>query len=305
MSSASIPASTENSKASPSSTRGLALGSITFHDVRRKWTNRFMLGLLAVAALVAILPLVSVLYYVFKQGLAGLNLEFFTELPKPVGELGGGLGNAVLGTLTVVTLATAIGLPFGIASGVFLSEFSRSKFATVLRFCIELLAGIPSIILGIFAYALIVVPMKGFSALAGSVALAIILIPTVAKTTEEILKLVPDHIREAGLALGLPRWKVILRIVLWGSRAGISTGVMLAVARISGETAPLIFTALNSQYWPKGLLQPISSLPVQIYTYAIAPFEDWQRLAWTGAMVLVLFVLVANITMRLIIRRKA
>lgn len=288
-----------------SRTRAVAMDQVSFHDLRRKWFNRFMLGLLLFAALVAILPLVSVLYYVFKQGLAGLNLEFFTELPRPVGEAGGGLGNSVLGTLTVVAMATAMGLPFGVAAGVFLSEFARSRFAAPVRFCVELLAGIPSIILGIFAYALIVVPMKGFSALAGSVALAIILIPTVAKTTEEVLKLVPDHIREAGLALGLPRWKVILWIVLWGSRAGISTGIMLAVARISGETAPLIFTALNSQYWPRGIFGPVSTLPVQIYTYAISPFEDWNRLAWTGAMVLVFFVLIANIGMRMILRRKA
>jgi len=285
--------------------RAVSMAQVSYRDIRRKWFNRFMLGTLGVAALVAVLPLISVLYYVFKQGIAGLNLEFFTQLPKPVGETGGGLGNSILGTLTVVMMATVIGLPFGIASGVFLSEFSRSRFTYTLRFCVELLAGIPSIILGIFAYALIVVPMGGFSALAGAVALAIILVPTVAKTTEEVLKLVPDHIREAGLALGLPRWKVILRIVLWGSRAGISTGIMLAIARISGETAPLIFTALNSQYWPHGLLEPVSTLPVQIYTYAIAPFEDWNRLAWTGAMTLVFFVLIANVSMRLILRRKA
>ncbi len=272
-------------------------------DFRRTVTNRVMLGLLGLASIVAILPLIFVLYYVIQRGIAGLNLQFFTELPKPVGETGGGLGNAVLGTLFLVGMGSAIGVPIGIASGVYLSEFKRSRYANWLRASVELLAGVPSIILGIFAYALIVVPMKGFSALAGSLALAVILIPTVAKTTEEVLKLVPDHIREAGLGLGLPRWKVILRIVVFGSRSGILTGVMLGVARISGETAPLLFTALNSQYWPRGLLQPISSLPVQIYTYAISPFDEWTQLAWTGSMVLVLFVLVANLTMRAIIGR--
>lgn len=272
-------------------------------DFRRTIINRLGLGFLGVASLVAILPLLFILYYVFQRGIAGLNLSFFTQLPKPVGEAGGGLGNAALGTLVLVGLGSLIGVPIGIASGLYLSEFRRSRYTNTLRAAVELLAGVPSIILGIFAYAVIVVPMKGFSALAGGLALAVILVPTVAKTTEEVLKLVPDHIREAGLGLGLPRWRVILSIVLYGSRSGILTGVMLAVARISGESAPLLFTALNSQYWPRGILQPISSLPVQIYTYAISPFDDWTQLAWTGSMVLVLFVLVANLLMRGIVRK--
>jgi phosphate transport system permease protein len=283
---------------SPNSSSNPTQVSLSGADFRRAVVNRVMLGLLALGSVIAILPLLFVLYLVIQKGLAGLNLAFFTELPKPVGESGGGLGNAVLGTLLLVATGSAIGVPIGVASGVYLSEFKRTRFADVLRASVELLAGVPSIILGIFAYALIVVPMKGFSALAGSLALSIILIPTVAKTTEEVLKLVPDHIREAGLALGLPRWKVILRIVVVGSRSGIMTGIMLGVARISGESAPLLFTALNSQYWPKGLLQPISSLPVQIYTYAISPFDEWTQLAWTGSMVLVFFVLVANLLMR-------
>ena len=283
---------------------------MTFHDVyekldaRRTFVNRMMLGFLAVASLVAILPLIFVLYYVVHRGLQGLNLAFFTQLPKPVGETGGGLGNAVLGTLVLVTMGSGVGVPIGISAGVFLSEFRRSRFANLVRSSVELLAGVPSIILGIFAYALVVVPMHGFSALAGAFALAIILIPTVAKTTEEVLKLVPDHIREAGLGLGLPRWKVILRIVLYGSRSGILTGVMLGVARISGESAPLLFTAMNSQYWPRGIFAPISSLPVQIYTYAISPFDDWTQLAWTGSMVLVFVVLIANLAMRAILGGK-
>lgn len=273
-------------------------------DFRRTVVNRLMLGALGAASLFAILPLLFILYYVVHRGFAGLHLSFFTELPKPVGEAGGGLGNAVLGTLVLVAVGSAIGVPVGIASGVFSSEFRRSRFSNPLRASVELLAGVPSIILGIFAYAVLVVPMKGFSALAGALALAIILIPTVAKTTEEVLKLVPDHIREAGLGLGLPRWKVILRIVVYGSRSGILTGVMLGVARISGESAPLLFTALNSQYWPKGIFAPISSLPVQIYTYAISPFDEWTELAWTASMVLVLVVLVANLSMRTILGGK-
>lgn len=275
------------------------------YDTYRKWKNSSVLAALALAAGIAVVPLVSVLFDVIQRGIAGLNLSFFTELPRPVGEAGGGLGNAVLGTLLLVSVGSVLGVPIGVASGVLLSEFPRTRFARVLRSSVELLAGVPSIILGIFAYAVLVVPLGHFSAFSGSIALAIILIPTVAKTTEEVLKLVPSHIREAGLALGLPRWKVILRIVLWGSRSGILTGVMLGVARISGETAPLLFTSLNSQYWPKGLLQPISSLPIQIYTYSISPFDDWNQLAWTGSLVLVVFVLVSNLAMRAIIRRRS
>ena len=269
----------------------------------RRLKSKFMICLLALASLIALAPLFAILALVISKGVNGLNLSFFTELPKPVGENGGGLGNAVLGTLTMVTTAGLLGLPFGIGAGVYLSEFSRSKTAFYIRLAIELLASVPSIVLGIFAYALLVVPLKGFSALAGSLALSVIFIPTVAKTTEEVLKLVPQSVREAGLALGLPRWKVVLQIVLWGSRSGVLTGVMLATARIAGESAPLLFTALNSQYWPKGLLQPMSSLPIQIYTYAISPFDEWTQLAWTGAMVLVLLVFVTNLLMRFLIRK--
>ncbi len=283
---------------------------MTFQDIyakldrRRTIKNRIALSILVLASIIAILPLLFILYYVVARGLGGLNLAFFTELPKPVGEPGGGLGNAVLGTLVLVAMASIAGVPIGITTGIYLSEFRTSRASNLVRASVELLAGVPSIILGMFAYALIVVPMRGFSALAGSAALAIILIPTVAKTTEEVLKLVPDHIREAGLGLGLPRWKVITRIVVYGSRSGIFTGVMLGVARISGETAPLLFTALNSQYWAQGLLSPISSLPVQIYTYAISPFDDWTQMAWTGSMILVFFVLFASLLMRAILRGK-
>lgn len=275
---------------------------MTSYQIRRL-KSKGMVALLAAASIIALVPLFAILWLVIEKGFKGLSLQFFTELPKPVGEVGGGLGNAVLGTLWMVTSAGLMGLPFGIGTGVYLSEFPRSRAAFLIRMSVELLASVPSIVLGIFAYALLVVPMKGFSALAGSLALSVIFIPTVAKTTEEVLKLVPASVREAGLALGLPRWKVILRIVLWGSRSGVLTGVMLATARIAGESAPLLFTALNSQYWPKGLLQPISSLPIQIYTYAISPFEEWTQLAWTGAFVLVFLVFITNLLMRFLIRR--
>jgi phosphate transport system permease protein len=212
------------------------------------------------------------------------------------------MGNAVLGTLILVGLAAVVGVPIGISAGIYLSEYGVGKIATSLRFTIDLLASVPSIIIGLFAYALLVIPLKGFSAYAGSAALAVIMIPTIARSTEELLKLVPVHIREAGLALGIPRWKVIVKIVLRGSRSGIATGVMLAVARAAGETAPLLFTALNSRFWPSGLRAPIASLPVQIYTYAISPYDDWHHQAWAGALLLVGCVFIFNLLTRVALR---
>jgi phosphate transport system permease protein len=277
------------------------------HDFRRKMVNRLFLALLILASLVAVIPLLSVFAYVLKQGLPALNLNFFTRLPAPVGELGGGMGNAVAGTLILVAIASIIGIPIGIAAGIYLSEYGNrtqgGKVAPILRFTVDLLASVPSIIIGLFAYAVLVVPLKRFSAYAGGAALAVIMIPTIARSTEELLKLVPTHIREAGLALGIPRWKVILRVVLRGSLSGITTGVMLAVARAAGETAPLLFTALNSRFWPSGLDQPISSLPVQIYTYAISPYDEWHQQAWAGALLLVSFVFLFNLLTRLALGR--
>ncbi len=211
----------------------------------------------------------------------------------------------MIGSLILIILASAVGIPWGIATGVYLSEYGNGKLANLLRFVVDLLASIPSIIIGIFVYALLVAPLGGFSAIAGGVALAIIMIPVVARTTEELLKLVPVHIREAGLGLGIPRWKVILRVVLRGSMGGIVTGVMLAVARAAGETAPLLFTALNNRFWSTALDEPIASLPVQIYTYAISPFEDWHRQAWAAALILVMFVLTMNLLTRMLLRRRS
>lgn len=277
---------------------------LSFRDFRRKIKNWVMCGILFLAALAAILPLLSVFLYVVEQGFSSLNWAFFTELPKPVGEEGGGMANALVGTMVLVFLGSVIGIPWGIAAGVYLSEYGKGKIAYALRFATDLLGSIPSIIIGMFAYGLLVMPMKRFSALAGGAALAILMIPTVARTTEELLKLVPNHIREAGLALGIPRWKVTLRIVLRGSLSGITTGLMLGVARAAGETAPLLFTAFNNRFWSRGLDQPIASLPVQIYTYAISPYEDWHRQAWAGALVLVLFVFLLNLLTRLVLRKQ-
>lgn len=267
---------------------------------RRKLTNIAVTILLIGASGIAVAPLISVFLYIIARGAPVLSLTFFTEIPKPVGELGGGMANALLGTCTLIVLASFIGLPWGIATGMYLSEYgAKSRFGSLVRFSADMLASIPSIIVGLFVYALIVIPMKRFSAIAGAVALGILMIPTVCRTTEELLKLVPNHIREAGLALGLPRWKVIVWIVLKGSLASITTGIMLAVARVAGETAPLLFTAFNNRFWQSRLDQPISSLPVQIFTYAISPYEDWHGQAWAGALLLVLLVFVMNIITRI------
>lgn len=266
---------------------------------RRKVTNLIWCGLLGGTALIAILTLGAIFGYVVFKGLPSLNLDFFIHTPAPVGELGGGMGNSLLGSFTLVLLASFLGIPWGIFTGVYLSEYGRGKLGTVVRFSVDMLSSVPSIIVGLFVYVLVVKPMGRFSAHAGGLALAILMIPTVARSTEELLKLVPTHIREAGLALGLPRWKVTVQIVLRGCWSGITTAFMLAIARVAGETAPLLFTALNNRFWQKGLDQPIASLPVQIYTYAIAPFADWNRQAWAGAFVLILFIFLLNLSVRL------
>jgi phosphate transport system permease protein len=273
-------------------------------DSRRRWKNRLAISALCLFTCIAILPFISILAYVIGQGWPALSWSLFTNLPKPVGEAGGGIANALLGSIEMVAITSVVGIPLGTLSGAYLSEFGQGKVAMALRFTCDLLVSVPSIIMGLFAYTLIVIPMRGFSAYAGSFALLMIQVPMVTRTTEEILKLVPQHLREAGLALGIPRWIVILRIVLRGSLSGLTTGIMLALARIMGETAPLLFTAFNNRFWANGLNQPTASLPVLIYTYAVSPFDDWHAQAWAAALVLVLFVLVLNITTRLILGRR-
>jgi len=249
----------------------------------------------------AIVPLASVLLYIGAKGVSGLSWSFFTELPKPVGESGGGMANALGGTLFLVGLACAVGIPVGVLSGVYLAEFGgRGRFATVVRFCADVMSGVPSIAVGIFVYTLVVLSMRRFSALAGGMALGILMVPTIMRTTEELLKLVPDSLREAGLALGIPKWRVILRVVLRTGASGIATGIMLAVARVAGETAPLLFTAFNNRFWSARLDRPMGSLPVQIYTYAVSPYAEWHRQAWAAALVLVGMVLALNVLARLL-----
>lgn len=270
----------------------------------RKWTDRIVRALCVLGTVVALIPLASVLWYVVVRGIGGINLEFFTELPKPVGETGGGMGHALLGTLKLVGLAGLFGIPPGILAGVYLAEFGNTKFGHAVRFAADVMSGVPSITVGIFVYSLLVVTTKQFSALAGGVALAILMLPMVTRTTEELLKLVPESLREAALGLGVPKWRATLRVMLRTAAPGIAVGVMLSVARVAGETAPLLFTALNNNSWSSGLYEQTASLPVNIYTMAVSPYEDWHRLAWAAALVLLITVLILNITARFLVRSR-
>jgi phosphate transport system permease protein len=271
---------------------------------RRRAANVAAQAVMVGCTVAVLIPLVLIFAYLLLKGVGALNLAFFTNLPKPVGEVGGGMANAIVGTMILIGLASLVGLPIGVATGVYLAEYGYGRVGWIVRFCADVLNGVPSIVIGIFAYTLIVLPMKGFSAYAGGCALAVIMLPIVARTTEEMLKLVPNSLREAALALGVPAWRATLFVVIRTARAGIITGIMLAVARIAGETAPLLFTAFGSQYWHQGLGQPISSLPVQIYTYAISPFDDWHRQAWAGALVLLSLIFLTSLAVRLLTRGK-
>ena len=269
----------------------------------RRLVNQVMAGVTFLAAIAVICPLLMILAFLVNQGISAINLDFFIQLPKPVGEPGGGVANAIVGSLIMIGLAVGMGLPIGILGGVYLAESRDPRLPWAVRFLADVLNGIPSIVIGIFAYTVIVLPMRRFSALAGGFALGIIMMPIVLRTTEEMVRLVPNSLREAGLGLGLPRWKVTVRIVLPAARAGIITGVMVAIARIAGETAPLLFTALGNRFWHQGLDQPMAALPLQIYAYAIAPYEDWHRQAWAAALVLIVMVFAASLSARLATRR--
>jgi phosphate transport system permease protein len=270
----------------------------------RRLIDRAFSAACALATVVAVIPLFGILYYVAARGLGGINLEFFTELPKPVGESGGGMANAIVGTLKLVGIASLLGIPPGVLAGVYLAEFGQSRFGQVVRFSADVLAGTPSITIGIFIYGLVVMTTKTFSTLAGALALSVIMLPTVTRTTEELLRMVPESLREAALGLGVPKWRATIWIMLRTAAPGIAVGIMLAVARVAGETAPLLFTAFSNRYWSDSLNEPTASLPVQIYTYAVSPFEDWHRQAWAAALVLVGIVLVLNISARLLVRSR-
>jgi phosphate transport system permease protein len=266
---------------------------------RRKLLSRAMLILCGCAAGVVVIILALILGYTLVNGISYLSLDLITQPSKPVGEAGGGMRDDIYGTFILVGLASVIALPVGLMAGIFLAEFAGPKSASVIRFAADILAGVPSIIVGVFAYAILVRPMQGYSALSAGVALAIIMIPVVARTAEESLRLVPNSQREAALALGISRWRMTLGVV-----TGIITGIMLAVARIAGETAPLIFTALGSAFGVQGLMEPIGALPLQIYRYALSPYSDWQKQAWAAAFLLVILVLGINIVVRVVSGRK-
>ena len=272
-------------------------------DRMRRVTSAIMTTLTALCTLVAIGILLIILSYIAYRGIGSLSFRFLVDSPRPVGE-GGGIGNAILGSVVLLTLSSAFGLPLGIAVGIYLSEIGKGRFAGAIRFLVDTLTGIPSIVTGVFVYAILVLPMRHFSAFAGGVSLALIMIPIVARTTEEMLKLVPHSLREGALALGAPQWRVILGVVLPAAASGIATGAMLAIARVSGETAPLLFTAFGSRFFSYYLDRPISSLTVQIYNYAISPYDEWHAQAWAATLVLMTLILGINIMVRFLTRKR-
>jgi phosphate transport system permease protein len=272
---------------------------------QRRLVDRTMTGLCGLALLAALLPLVSLLWLVISRGAAGLSYAFFTELPKPVGEDGGGVGNAILGSLTIVALASALGIPLGVGAGVYLAEKGDGRFGALIRFTAEVLSGVPSIVVGIVAYGLLVIPMRRFSALAGAVALAVLMIPTLARGTEELVRLVPRTLREASLALGVPEWRTALLVIVRTALPGIITAALLAIARALGETAPLLFTALNNQYWSRAADQPTASLTVQIFNDAVSPYDELHARAWSAALVLLILVGTLSTLARILARVRA
>jgi len=269
---------------------------------RRRVVNAIMTGLTWVAAVVATLPLLFILVYLLQKGASSLSLGFFTHLPTPVGVAGGGVANAIVGTLVVVGIASAFGVPIGIGAGIYLAEKKGAPLAVGVRFLADVLNGLPSIVMGIFAWELVVVPMGHFSALAGGFALGAMMIPTVTRTTEEMVRVVPTSLREAALALGYTQWRTALRIVLPTALAGILTGILVALARIAGETAPLLFTAFGNNFWSVSLNEPIAALPLQIFNYAISPYDEWHAQAWGGALVLIALVLIISLVSRAVTR---
>jgi phosphate transport system permease protein len=262
--------------------------------IRRTVANHVATGLSVLSTILVVTPLVAIFAYLLFKGASSLNLAFFTQIPKPVGENGGGMANAIVGSGILLAIGSVLGVPVGIAAGIFLAEFGRgTRLANVIRFTADVLNGVPSIVVGIAAYSLIVLPQKHFSALAGGVALSIMMIPTITRTTEEMLLMVPHAVREAALGLGVPNWRAVLSITLRTASPGVITGCMLAFARVAGETAPLLFTAFGNQFWSTSVNEPIAALPLQIFVYALSPYDEWHRLAWAGALVLIVLIVVS------------
>jgi phosphate transport system permease protein len=275
----------------------MEIGKQKSYSIRKIKERLFLFGCGA-AAFFAVLPLVLLISYVVIKGISSINLSFFINLPAPLGETGGGMANAIVGTVMIVLIGCLISLPVGIFAGLWLAEWGKGKRGFLIRYCVDVMSGIPSIVLGIFAYILIVLPMQRFSAIAGGFAMGLVMIPYITRATEEMVRMVPRTLKESALALGIPEWRVSWSVILRSAWNGIFTGVMLAVARASGETAPLLFTAFSSLYWNFAPDQPTASMTVQIYNYAIAPFEEWNNMAWAGSLVLVAMVLLVTITVR-------
>lgn len=276
----------------------------SIHYKWRKVKNIIMASLCFLSAIAAIVPLFIILFYTVSQGISSINWSFFTQMPKPAGETGGGMANALAGTGILILIASSLGLPVGILSGLYLSENEDSVYAKSIKFLVEVLNGVPSIVIGVFAYAVFVIPMKHFSAIAGGFALGILMMPLITGTTLEMVSLIPHSYREAALGLGIPRWKSTLFVIFPAALKGILTGVLLAIARVAGETAPLLFTALGNRFWSTQLDQPIASLTVFIYDYSKAPFDDWNKQAWAAALVLIVLIMIINIIFRLVTRKK-
>jgi len=282
-------------------------GAGTLRVQRISWSRRAIDNLVTTSALGAsilvIVPLVAIFGYLLMKGIGSINWAFITQTPKPVGEPGGGMGNAIVGSAIILGLASLVGIPLGIGSGIYLAEFGRNKFGNLVRFTCDVLNGVPSIVVGIAVYGLVVITQKHFSALAGGVALGIMMIPTIARSTEEMLLMVPRTIREAAWGLGVPQWRTTLAVTLKTASAGVITGTMLAFARAAGETAPLLFTAFGNQFWNLNVNQPTAALPLQVFVYAISPFDEWHRQAWAGALVLIILIVVAVTAVRVVTSR--
>jgi len=280
-----------------------ALKTVPAIALRRRITDHVMTGAAVLAVILVLAPLVAIFGYLVYRGVGSINWAFLTQTPKPVGEAGGGMANAIVGSVFILALASIIGVPVGVGAGVYLAEFGRNRFGDSIRFTADVLNGVPSIVIGIVAYALVVLSQRHFSALAGGVALAIMMIPTITRTTEEMLLLVPQALREAAYGLGIPRWRTTRSITLRTATSGVITGIMLAFARVAGETAPLLFTAFGNQNWNLAVNQPTAALPLQIYTYAISPYDEWHKQAWAGAFILIVLIVTSVAAVRLAVRR--
>ena len=272
-------------------------------SLRRRLTDKVMTFAALATVAIVLAPLVAIFSYLIYKGVGSISWAFLTQTPKPVGEIGGGMANAIVGSLFVLAIASVIGVPLGVGAGIYLAEFGRNRFGAAIRFTADVLNGVPSIVIGIVGYAIVVLYQKHFSALAGGVALAIMMVPTICRTTEEMLLLVPQALREAAYGLGVPRWRTTLSITLRTATSGVITGIMLAFARIAGETAPLLFTTLGNQFWNLKLNQPTAALPLQIYTYGLSPYDDWHRQAWAGSLVLIIIIVGAISAVRYVVRR--